>query len=287
MKTTLLSALILLSSLAYAIPLKLVPGESDSGTIFLPCAFDGRSEACFLDTGAAHTSVVPNAAFMSYVSVGKHEAGGASGTRVSCDVIQVGELQVGESSSNTFNGLIRRDFKVTRCASVPKSESVIGIDVFKEHVLALDFAQNDLRLIDSLPAERTSYPLTVYPRGHIGLAVAIGDEPAHAFFDTGAGLTSIDQAYVNQHPEQFSFLENGSAGTAVGNSVPVKLYRAKSIRVGTREFRDLLVLALDFKKFAPVVVGTDDSDMVLILGYNIITQANWTLDLKTNRWQIE
>lgn len=102
-------------------------------------------------------------------------------------------------------------------------------------------------------------------------------------WDTGAGLTAIDTAYVADHPGDFTFVkEVGNGRDATGNHVTVTLYKAKRISIGNHDFTDIEVLAIDLSVMREHV----SRNLHMVIGANLITRADWFFDLKNRTWKL-
>lgn len=261
---------------ASAAPLTIVSGQLGSGKLYAPCTFDGVVESCFVDTGAAFNAVADLPRFASYPVTGKISFMGASGILRDADEITIGALQF--DSSTTVNA------KVARLDSREGFESVIGIQTIGAQSFTFQFGVNpSFSFGVTLPAE--AFPgVEIYQKGVFSIPVQIGTSQAKGLWDTGAGLTAIDIDYVNAHPTDFTFVMDIPDGSdATGNPVVMKLYRARQLTLGKHVFTDEYILAMGFD----VVRERIARDVQLIIGFNLITKADWFFDLQKKRWWAE
>lgn len=256
--------------------LKVVRGELDSGKLYASCAFDGFHESCFVDTGATFSSLANLERFGTYPATGTIRFKSASGVPKEADEITISALQI---DSDTL-----KDVKVARLNPKEGFESVIGINAIGSKPFAFQFNPDPVLNLDPQRPDRISSGVVIYEKGIFSIPVQVGNAHARGLWDTGAGLTSIDVEYVNAHPDDFSFVMDISNGSdATGNPVVMKLYKAKRITVGTHVFENENVLAIRFD----VIRERISNDVSLIVGFNLITKANWYFDLPKKQWAAE
>lgn len=261
---------------AAAAPIELVPGGLGSGRIFTSCTFDGHDQRCLFDSGSDSSNIVDSDIFASYPSLAKSVRSGASGRPQNCDWVLIQSL--------IAVGLMLPQHQVVRCPE-PVPGNVIGIDVFQGKTLHIDFKSLSLEGTDALiPIALSRNHFFFAPAGQLLVPIVVGDGTQQAVWDTGAGLSAVDQQFAKAHPEMFMFVQNISGGTdSTGNPVNLALYTMKSMIVGGRTFNNVSVLGFDFSASRD---GIGDSAN-LILGYNVITQSNWYFDLRTRSWSID
>lgn len=99
---------------------------------------------------------------------------------------------------------------------------------------------------------------------------------ANAVFDTGASATVVDQGFVQRHPSLFTPDGTGTGLDATGRpiSTPMAIMRGPSIL--DRQLSDAVVAVMDLSG-ANLTVGRP---MHLILGWTILSQANWYIPPK-------
>ena len=94
----------------------------------------------------------------------------------------------------------------------------------------------------------------------------------------------LDINEIESNPDNYSFVMDINNGMdATGYPVKMRLFKAKSIKIGPMLFRDINVLGINFKTVHQHI----DPGISVIIGYNIITKANWHFDLASNKWLIE
>jgi hypothetical protein len=212
MKIVFMLAMFSVSS-AFASPMRVAPGELGSGMLYVPCSFDSHAEECLLDTGSDISNIKDDSFSETYPSVGKLTGEGLSGEPTVCDLIDVAQVALGDSSV--------AHPKLVRCPSnVQDGGSVAGLTSLAGKTLHLDFTESTFSLTDSIPVVAGTSPLTRYPLGHFGFPVSISGMTVNAVVDTGAGLSTIDKNFVQTHPDQAYSLYN--EGTDIRWSSPAK-----------------------------------------------------------------
>ena len=251
--------------------------DKDAGQIFVGCKFDEFPQTCFLDTGANLTAIQENDFFSKYKSIGTKSIRGAVGQSETCDLIRISHQVLADSLSH-------KDATVLRCPTSLGRPSTIGIDSFKGSVIHFDFGGStfsvqqgeDKRLVNQgAIQDRTRFL-------EIPVNVGGGTQTV-AIWDTGAGLSSVDTGFVEKHPSYFEALESVDVGNTIGATAKMKTYRVKSLTVGGVHFDGIRVIAFDFTPLR----GHFGSNVNILIGYNIITKADWTVDFSTGRWGIQ
>ncbi len=74
--------------------------EPEGGQFFVDVQFDGRSEKCFLDTGATSTTVRANSFFSAYPSLRESKSVGVSRKAAVAAKIQIKDIRVGTEHSS-------------------------------------------------------------------------------------------------------------------------------------------------------------------------------------------
>lgn len=271
MRALLIVALSFWSMSASALPLEIQSKEGGSGTISLKMKFDGVTKTIRLDTGADQAQILKSDWNSNYPVIRQLEGQGAAGHKFSCDVVAVPSVSVGSFE--------QKDFHVTRCDQSINQE-MIGLNFFFNNVLYFDFEAKKLELND--PKHQGVLPLKSYPSGHVGMEVGLNDHPYFAVFDTGAEFTSVDQAFIDKNPASFDYLQAITTEDASGSRITVKVYAMKGLTIKGIKLADQYALAFDFGPLRSYF----QEDTPIILGVNIMTQYNWTIDLKQGLWDI-
>lgn len=258
------------SSTGAAVPVEVEHGGLGSGKVFVTARFDGHDLRCLLDTGANGSSVAGDA-FGQYPVVGQARAKGAANVASTDPEIEVGATQLGPLHAEKLH--------VTR---LPGETGTIGMDLLGQRPFTLQFGPqpsltwDDPRLPPSLPGLQQHL-------GEISLPVTLAGRPARALWDTGAGLTCVDRQLPERLPKAFTFVQEVNGGKdSTGQAVPMKLYKLDALQVGPERFHDLAVLAIDFS----VIHEHLAPDLEILLGFNAITEADWSFDPARRLWAV-
>ena len=247
--------------------------EVDAGEIFLSCVFDGNLEKCFLDTGANRTSVSENDFFKKYPSVADKKLQGAFGKPENCHEIVLEHQILGDV-------IERKNISLLRSPSHMGRASTIGLDTFAGNTLCFNFDEYSLSKSE---IENSFHQGSIRDRtGLFVLNIFSNDIKTAGVWDTGAGLTSVDTSFISKHPTLFEELKSVEVGNIVGGFAQLKIYSLKALTIGEVHFSNLRVIAFDFEPLR----SHFGEGVSFIIGYNVITQANWKIDFASGRWNV-
>lgn len=239
-----------------------VPG---CGNVFVHVEVDDRTVRAALDTGAVRTLLIdlPSSAR----PVGRREATGIFGTEVvtewEVEEVRIGSLRAGP--------LI-----VDHIAGGGERHSVVGLDVLGVGSWQLDVSGRTF--ITGALAPRSS-AFKRGANGHMLTEIKWPTATASALWDTGAGITLIDQRFADAHPDLFEY-----AGSAIGTDVTgshgeFSLAYVSGYEIDGTQFAGHVVAIADLS------VTPDHTDAGI--GFPTIGQARWTVDVAASRWCIE
>ena len=125
-------------------------------------------------------------------------------------------------------------------------------------------------------------PLVMDARHHPYVDLRCGDQRAQAVWDTGASLTVVDQGFIERHPALFDA------------SRTVERHRRDRHGSGNADVHDGGVQHRTLRLPALRVAGVDlaavnatiEIPMDAILGYNLLSRADWWFDFPRQRWAI-
>jgi len=268
--------LILASAALQAAPLQIAHGQFGSGKPYVRCTLDAVLQLCVLDTGSALSLVGDSEEFAKYPAVGKVRFLSAAGIPLETDQIQIRNVML-----STFNF---QDVKFARITPSEKLESTIGIDLIGRQPFLFEFVKRSSLILGGAAPRPLLDGVEVHRNGIFSLPVGLGHIQTRALWDTAAELTVVDQSYVKANPDNFSFIKDLTTGfDGTGRPIKLKLFRAKSIAVGPRTFRNIRVGVLDL---ATVNKGADKG-VQAVIGFNLIRKADWYFDLQNRRWSIK
>lgn len=262
----------LISTRAIALPMELKQGPLGSGVIELAATFDGVNIPMVFDTGSSGVQLLKATWNAEYPVLRQEVRRSASGVTFTCDVISIQKI--------SLEGFEQQGFEADRC-ELEDAPQLLSLHFFDENVLYFDFSNNRLDLNN--PDSRGILPLRTYSRGHVALGLVVAGEQKFGVFDTGAGLSSVDLSFAESHSDEFEFLQDIDGNDAGGKPIKLKLFKLKTIEINGLLLTDEVVLAFDFGDFRDYF----GADVPIILGFNIITKFNWTIDLRNSLWSVE
>jgi hypothetical protein len=279
-------------------PLSVQPGQSSPldvqiqnqmfgvGQIFVSCGFDGDGENCLLDTGSNVCLVKSGGYFDKYPAQGQRCSEGASGAKVCSDVIDIGDLKVGGIDFGAEEAL-RRTPQSCGGEGGPQLPSYLVGSVWHTllgHQAVFDFGAKTLSVDPGRSAPGAQQPMKlVLDNNYLEVPVAFGSAaPVQMLYDTGAGLTVMDQSYVDSNAGAFSFLADTQIQDSSCQKIPVKIYSVNSLSVAGNSLSGTYAVAMDLS-FIKKALG---QDLQGIIGFNAITSFNWWVDLKNDKFSV-
>jgi hypothetical protein len=267
--------LLMCGAMARAASLQVSSGAYSSGKAYVSCAIDGVKERCFLDTGSAMTLVANSKRFSAYTNIGNFRFESASGIPQQTETIQIGSIQIDDVQI--------WDRKVGRI-HFRGAENSLGIDIIGRQPFSVNFNPQALLKLNT---QRPKLPLTtlqVSPHGLLSIPVELDSVEAHAMWDTGAALTTVDQNFILAHPENFKATKNYMNGIdGAGKSFLVQVFRARKLKIADHTFKDVRVVAADLGILREGV----HKDIQAVIGFNTIRKANWFFDPKNRLWSCD
>ncbi len=258
------------------IPLIITPDadEPETAQIYVDGRIGSRAYRFLLDTGAARSRVVADQYTATFPSSEKHDSSGVF-AKSSEDLIVVPSLELGT--------IAKPNFPIVRMAQ-PDSPvgSLIGMDFLKDHRCYFRFDRNRLLVNADAEADYPDQDLLLDPKFHPYVDVQIGSLTVRAVWDTGASLTVVDLSLIQQNPDSFAEAGASTGTDSSGSVMETPLYVMAEARIGGHAFPPHRVAAVDLS----AVNATLDLPMDLILGYNLISRANWIFDFPRRRWAI-
>jgi hypothetical protein len=160
----------------------------------------------------------------------------------------------------------------------------LGIDIIGRQPFAINFHP---KAVLKLNASRPELPLTtlqVSQHGVISIPIALDAFDVHALWDTGGSLTSVEQNFIEAHPENFKPTKNYVNGVdGAGKSMLAQIFRAKKITIADHVFKDVRVVAVDLTTLRSGV----HRDIQAVVGFDLIRKANWFFDPKNRLWNCD
>lgn len=260
------------------IPLCIKPetDDPDSIQIFVNGRVGQKAYAFLLDTGAARSAVIADAALMALTPQGIEETTGGFGAARQEDVITIPEIVIGP--------IRKTKVPLVRLPPQDRMPNILGMDFLRHYTCHFCFSAAKLRLNPPAKARPVQPLLALHldDRGHPYVDVETGSGSLSAVWDSGAGMTVMDLAVIARHPELFEPAGEsmGIDATGVGRATPV--FRMGDLRIGRWTFQPHKVVGVDL---SGVNAGLE-RPMDLILGANLILREDWWFDFPGRRWAV-
>lgn len=260
---------------ATSFPLTSTAGYLGGGETLLLCEFADFAGPCKLDTGVNFTTIPWNEKTSSLKSVGKLNHVSASGSAMECDLIDVSEL--------SFNGeFVAQNLRWVRCPLGEAAKPLIGLDVFFKKQLFISYSTNSLKLQkpENLTVDKT---FSTETSGHIILDVQFkGSVPSKAMFDTGASITSVSQKFYEKNKTLFTLIGETESKDTHGKIIGSQLAILNWLQAGSKKFVAEYVMIMDFEPVQEFL----GPDVDFILGFNMISKADWFFDFQNQQWNV-
>jgi predicted aspartyl protease len=250
--------------------------EPDSALILVDGWIGAHHDRFLLDTGAGKTCLILNEYTSALASLESRSSSGVLGTSQE-DLVIVPTLTLGPISRNNFT--------VTRTSPEAGGlRNLVGMDLLKDY--RCEFSLGEGRLYLDREPDRAKYASTnalfLDKRAHPYLDVSLGGQTAKAVWDTGASLTVVDSGFIQRHPDQFLPTGTATGMDASGTTQETRMFMMQETRIGGMVFPACLIASVDFSPFN----ATLEVPMEMIVGYNIISKADWLFDFPRRQWAL-
>lgn len=252
------------------------PDDPGAAELYVDVLVDGRPLRMLLDTGASSSRIPADDFTRAFAradddgSPGRGALGEAPDAvaRVVAPSLEVGGVRV-ESLAVEL--------------AEPKPDylaAILGLNVLRCHRVDLIMSDAKMTLDAEAPVE-AKHPLVQSSGGHphVDVEFAHGGA-ARAIWDTGAAATVVDHAFVLAHPHLFTSHGTSHGIDSVGNSLDVPMVTMAACVIGGRNFHASLAAVADIAG----IQRSGDPDFAMIVGYPLICQADWAMDLARGWW---
>ncbi|MCZ2404729.1 clan AA aspartic protease [Paenarthrobacter sp. Z7-10] len=258
------------------VPLVVTPDADDPGCadVTVDGFIGGRPYRFILDTGAARTQVVPDEFTSGFPAVGESSSQ-AVFAAASDHLIDIPELTVGP--------ITRSPMRITRTHPCqPGARNLLGMDLLKEHRCHFSFERQCLEIgLDKYVVHGAPLHLDTkghpYVDAHFPLGVV-----AHTVWDSGAGITIVDQKFLAKHSRHFREVEPSMGTDGTGTKVQTPTFLMSDVSIGGIQFAPHRVACIDLARANENLALPMD----LILGYTTLSQADWLMDFPRREWAI-
>ena len=248
-----------------------IRADDDPGTalLYVTAAVDGVEHEFLLDTGAAR-SRLPRSPQTERWEADDPDPGsrGVFGSRATGSQARVPEIALGP--------IIARDVVVDVADDGP---AILGVDVLAGHRIGVRLSARSLQIDEQAAIDRWR-PLRLSSRGHPLLEVRWDATTAVAVWDTGASTTVVDSDLARTFPGVFAVTGAATGVDVNGQEGSSGRVRVSPCRIGERSF------AVSTAATVPLAGLARDGDpaFTLIIGYPLITQADWVFDFRARMW---
>lgn len=248
-------------------------GYLNGGETILNCEFANYSGPCKVDTGVNFSTIPLLEATSSLESVKKIKLTAAGGSALECDLIDVAELFFSGQS-------VVQKLRWVRCPLDASAKPNIGLDVMAQKHLSLNYSTQTL----SLTKPKNVVGDKAFSRttdDHIILDVGFkGGIKSKAMFDTGASVTVVSQRFYEANSHLFTVVGALAAEDIHGKMIGTQLALLNWLDAGDQRFVAEYVTIINLEPFQEFL----GSDVDFILGFNMISNADWYFDFENNLW---
>ena len=252
------------------IPLTIVPDDEvpDGGDVLVDGIIAGHPYRFRLDSGAARTELVTDDYLSALPAAGQHVSAGVFGQQESSDVITIPGLQAGELSTGPV--------EVVRVAAGAGRQHLIGMDLLVQYCCEFRFAG---RLLVLSAAARTGLDVRLDRGNHVYLDLEWDGVTVSACWDSGAGISAVDQAFAAAHPGLFTPAGESTGTDSTTTQASAPLMTMAGPVIGGVQFAPSTVAVIDL---GPVNAGLE-IPLTVIAGYPLLRQADWLFDFPARR----
>jgi predicted aspartyl protease len=255
------------------VSIEIVPDPEDptGAELWVEAELNGVPTPFLLDTGARRTTLARSSAAQQLPRTGTENSGGVFGS-VASELVHVSQLR--------FGPVVIAD---TEVAVHPTGavRNVLGMDVLGLRPWELRFSDATLRF-DPPPANMPGQVLARDVGGHLYVDVSCESVAVIGVWDTGAGITVLDEAFADAHADLLCDI-GAEVGTDVnGTAVSTPVATLAPCRIGGLEFASSRVAIVNLSSANAAV----DRHVDAILGYPLLSQADWFFDPRGGHWSV-
>jgi hypothetical protein len=247
------------------------PGDPDSVGVMAAGSVAGHEVMFRLDTGAARSQVLADAELAELTPVESRRSAGAFGEHLSMDVVRIRDLAVGD--------LAVAELDVDRMPADSGQQYLLGMDVLGRYCCRFRFDAGVLELDDSRDP-KADLELILGDRGHPYVELTWDGVTASALWDSGSGITVVDQGFLDRNPGLFVAAGVSIGTDSTGAQFSTPMFEMAGPAIGGVRFPAARAVVVDL---GPVNRELQ-YPMDVIVGAPLIRQANWLLDFPARRW---
>jgi predicted aspartyl protease len=249
------------------------PDDPGCAVIMVDGTVAGRPYRFVVDTGAARTQLEADEYTCALEAAPGETSSGAFASH-SDPVVTVTDVAVGPLRVATLD--------VTRVSPAPpQPRNLLGMDVLRGY-RCLFRLEAGLLDVEAPAGSQAGRDLRTDSSGHVYVDVHWAGVTAQACWDTGAGITIVNQGFRNAHPRLFEDAGTATGTDAAGATQETPVVLMAEAVIGGRRFARHRAAVVDLSH----ANSTIELPMDLILGYPTLCQADWLFDFPGNRWAV-
>lgn len=237
--------------------------------------FDGKDVICFFDTGSPFTIVENDTYFGKY-----KEQGTVPIVTMKNQVTPSKQIIIKKTKVGDVEKLNQKTLVTTKPMGAPYGPCILGLDVFEQAVVDINFQKNHIKFIEKIPAGKTTQEMQINSQGHIVIPLMINAHKTPAVFDTGMSALTLSSDLLKMVKQELTFYKSYDSGKdPMGKPLSYDIYKASKIGLLNLSASPNMPVAVvkDSKIFE--TIGTK-----AIMGFQMISQYNWQFDFKNKRW---
>jgi hypothetical protein len=245
----------------------------ETATVYVDGSISGKPTKFIFDTGCASTAVPFNDITSSFQAMSSRGSSGA-----------LGDTTLESIVIDSFSaGIIeKRNVEISRGKAGGLDRSLLGMDILKDFCFHVKFSEAVVELLADSRDFNQLIPLIV-DNGNIPYVdVVSGDVIGKAVWDTGAGVTLVDQSFMEKNPTMFKAIGSTSGTDSTGTTFETPLFEMQPVQIGGQLFKPHKVVVFDLSHINSHV----QIPMDFILGYSTLVQAHWIFDFPRKKWGI-
>lgn len=248
--------------------------RQDTAEVWIEGFVDNTPQRFILDTGCATTSLYLNEFSEKYISQGSRQYSGTFGSAI-CEFINVSKIGCGP--------IQKKDITIVRTQAGGNDKNLFGMDLLKDHIFHFLPKHQVVEILTELPPDNYKFNPLFLDSGSIPfIELEFFNQTAIAVWDTGAGVTIVDRAFLKRNSEFFD-LDGITTGTdSTGRTFETETFLMKSIWIGHNLFPPHRVVPIDLSHIG----SKTGRGMDFILGFSTLRLANWLMDFQGRKWTI-
>jgi len=248
--------------------------DNECAEVNVSAMIEGDEFEFLLDTGAGTSSIRNSEFTLNYPTIKTKQSSGVFST-IQEKVIRIPSLRIGP--------IRKENVEFTRVDKDNGKHNLIGMNVLKDYAFHFDFQYQEADVNpDDAKFIRDCNNLYCDDKYHPYMAVDLGDSEISAVWDTGAGITIVNEQLIKDHPASFALIGDSEGTDANGNVQQTPTYLMTGMIIDGYVFPPHHVAMVDLSD----VNATIERKMDMILGYSTFRFADWWIDFPAKKWKI-